>query len=66
MFLTLYGLIWLDDNPVEVLNKHLSLLVGLYVPTNVIRVLKKDKTSFDDQYRHAFGLKAGGLSSVDP
>ena len=26
--------IWLSDNPVEVLNVHLSLLVGRYVPTN--------------------------------
>ena len=25
--------IWLADNPVEVLNEHLSLLVGIYVPT---------------------------------
>ena len=25
--------IWLSDNPVEVLNKHLSLLVGRYLPT---------------------------------
>ena len=36
------GLPWrnigLGDNPVEVLNKHLSLLVGRYVPTKVIRV----------------------------
>ena len=30
--------IWLSDNSVEVLNKYLSLLVGRYVPTNVIRV----------------------------
>ena len=30
--------IWLADNPVEVLNKHLSLPVGRYVPTKVIRV----------------------------
>ena len=28
--------IWLVDNPVDVLNKHLSLLVGRYVPTKVI------------------------------
>ena len=35
--------IWLADNPVEVLNKHLSLLVGRYVPTKVIRVCNKDK-----------------------
>ena len=34
--------IWLADNPVEVLNEHLSLLVGRYVPTKVIRVRKKD------------------------
>ena len=47
----------LVDNPVEVLNEHLSLLVGMYVPTNVIRVRNKDKPWFDDQCRHAFGLK---------
>ena len=35
--------IWLSDNPVVVLNEHLSLLVGRYVPTKVIRVRKKDK-----------------------
>ena len=49
--------IWLSDNPVEVLNKHLSLLVGRYVPTKVIRVRNKDKPRFDDQCRYAFGLK---------
>ena len=30
--------IWLSDNPDEVLNEHLSLLVGRYVPTKVIHV----------------------------
>ena len=35
--------IWLSDNPVEVLNEHLSLLVGHYVPTKVTRVRNKDK-----------------------
>ena len=49
--------IWLSDNPVEVLNEHLSLLVGCYVPTKVIRVRNKDKPWFDDQCRHALGLK---------
>ena len=49
--------IWLADNPLEVLNKHLSELVGHYVPTKVIRVHNKDKPWFDDQYMHAFGLK---------
>ena len=49
--------IWLADNPVEVLNEHLSLLVGRYVPTKVIRVRYKDKPWFGDQCRHAFGLK---------
>ena len=44
-------------NPVEVLNKHLSLLVERYVPTKVIRVRNKDKPWFDDQCRHTFGLK---------
>ena len=49
--------IWLSDNPIQVLNEHLSLLVGHYVPTKVIRVRNKDKPSFDDQCRHAFGLE---------
>ena len=49
--------IWLSDNPVKVLNEHLSLLVGRYVPTKVICVRNKDKPSFDDQSSHAFGLK---------
>ena len=43
--------IWSSDNAVEVLNEHLSLLVGLYVPTKIIRVRKKDKPWFDDQCR---------------
>ena len=55
--------IWSADNPVEVLNEHLLLLVGRFVPTKIIRVRNKDKPWFDDQCRHAFGLKQ---SSVDP
>ena len=49
--------IWSSGNPVEVLNEHLMLLVGRFVPTKIIRVHNKDKTWFDDQCRHAFGLK---------
>ena len=49
--------IWLADNPVEVSNEHLFLLVRHYVPTKVIHVLKKDKPWLDDQCRHVFGLK---------
>ena len=48
--------IWLADNPVEVLNVHLSLLVGRYVRTKVICVRNKDKPWFVDQCRHGFGL----------
>ena len=40
--------IWLTDNPVEVLNEHLSLLVGRYVRTKVIRVHNRDKPLLDD------------------
>ena len=40
------------DNPVEVLNEHLLLLVGRFVPTKIIRVHNKDKPLFDDQCRH--------------
>ena len=47
-----------QDNPVEVLNEHLSLLVGRrYVPTKVIRVHNKDRPWFDDQCRDAFCLQ---------
>ena len=49
--------IWLSDNPVEVLNEHLSLMVGHYVPIKVTRARNKDKPWFDDQCRHAFSLK---------
>ena len=71
--------IWLSDNPIEVLNEHLSLLVGLYVPTKVIRVSNKDKPWFDNQCRKllassrrlifggpviALGLTGKGLSAV--
>ena len=49
--------IWSSDNPVEVLNEHLSLLVGRYVPTRIIRVRNKDKPWFDDQCKRAFDLK---------
>ena len=49
--------IWLSDNRIEVLNEHLSLLVGRYVSTKVICVRNKNKPWFDDQCRHAFGLK---------
>ena len=49
--------IWLSDNPVEVLNEHLSMLVGRYVPAKVIRVHSKDNTWFDDHCRHAFSFK---------
>ena len=49
--------IWSSVNPVEVLNEHLFLLVGLYVPTKIIRVRKKDKPWLDDLCRRAFDLK---------
>ena len=40
--------IWSFDNPVEVLNEHLSLLVGRYVPTKIIHMRNKDKPWLDD------------------
>ena len=49
--------IWSSYNPVEVLNEHLSLLVGRYIPTKIIRVCNKDKPWFDDLCRRAFDLK---------
>ena len=48
---------WLPDNPVKVLNEHLSLLVGRFAPTKVISVHNIAKPCFDDQCRDAFGLK---------
>ena len=51
--------IWSTDNPVEVLNEHLQLLVRRFVPTTIIRVCNKDKPWFDDP-------QAGSSSSVDP
>ena len=48
---------WHADNPIQVLTEHLSMLVGRYVPTKVIRMRNKGKPWLDDQCRHAFGLK---------
>ena len=56
-----------NDNLVEVLNQHLSLLVGNYVPTKVIHV-HKDKLWFDDLCRQTFGLEqegTGGLTHLE-
>ena len=41
--------IWLSDNPVDVLNEHIFLLVGRYVPTKVVLVRNKDKPWFDNR-----------------
>ena len=49
--------IWSADNPVEVLNEHLLLLVGRFIPTKIIRVRSKDKPWFDDQCRQVFSFK---------
>ena len=49
--------IWSADNPVEVLDDHLLLLVGRLVPTKVICMSNKDKSWFDDQCRDLCGLK---------
>ena len=40
----------------EIFNEHLSVLVGRYVPTKLIRVRNRDKPWFDDQCRRAFDL----------
>ena len=44
--------LWLADNPDEVLNEYLSLLVGRYVRTTAIHLGNKDQPWFDDQCRH--------------
>ena len=49
--------IWSSDNPLEVLNEHLFLLVGRYVPTKIILVRNKDTPWFYDQCGRAFDLK---------
>ena len=36
--------IWSAANPVEVLNEHLFLLVGRFVPTKIIRLRNKDNS----------------------
>ena len=48
--------IWSADNPVDVLNEHLLLMVRRFFPTKVIRVLNMDKPWINDQCRYAFGL----------
>ena len=54
--------IWSADNPVQVLNEHLLLLVGRFVPTTVIWVNNKDKPWFDDQCRHALERVHSGVN----
>ena len=49
--------IWSADNPVGILNVHLSLLVECFVPTMVIRVRNKHKSWFNDDCRRPFDLK---------
>ena len=53
--------IWSAENPVEVLNEHLLLLVGRFIKTKIIHVCNKDKPWFDDQCRHAFGASSRRL-----
>ena len=49
------------DNPVEVLNEDLLLLVARFVSTKVIRVRNKEKPWFDNHRRHDFGFKQKAL-----
>ena len=49
--------IWSADNPVEVLNEHFSPLIGLFGPTKAIRVSKRIKPWFDDDFCRAFNYK---------
>ena len=48
---------WSADNPVEVSNEHLLLLVGRFVPAKIIHVRNMDKPCIDGLCRHDFGLK---------
>ena len=56
--------IWLSDNPVEVLNEHISLLVGRYVPTKVIVCVTKINLGLMIN-AGMFWPQAGGSSLVD-
>ena len=49
--------IWFADNPIEVWNEHLLLLVRDFVPIKVICVRNKDMPWFNDQCRHDIHLK---------
>ena len=55
--------IWSAETSVEVLNEHLLLLVGRFVSNKVIDVRNQDKTWFDDQCRHDFGIKKEAIFS---
>ena len=46
--------IWSADNPAEVLDECLLLLVGRFVPTKVILVRNEDKPWTDDECRQLF------------
>ena len=61
-----FGLLAILLEVLKVLNEHLMLQVGRYVPTKVIRVRNQDKPWFDDQCRHFFLPQAGGSFSVGP
>ena len=56
--------IWFADNPVEVLNEYMSLLVGRYVPTRVIRIATRIRFSLminvDVLLASSWGLIFGG------
>ena len=52
--------IWSADNPVEVLNEHLLLQIGHFVPTKVIREGNKN----EPWLRHAFGTLRQSVSLV--
>ena len=49
--------IWTADNPVEIPNVHLSLLVERFVQSKVIHVRNKDKHWLNDDCWHAFDPK---------
>ena len=49
--------IWSADNPVDMLDVHLSLLVEGFVPTEAILVRNKDKPWFNDDCRRASDFK---------
>ena len=54
-----WRVIYTADDPVDILNQHLSEVIERYVPSKIIRVRNSDKPWFTDECRAAFDAKQG-------